>query len=362
MGNLRELELAGGETKVHITDSRLMSKKMQLSEQDVTELLDFWLFPNAPTFESTNRGTSNTTYFVNGQAGNFILKLYGDSTSTEQIQYEHSLLAYLQQANLSFAVPAPIPAKSGESLVHISKNDTLLRVALLPLISGQIADRQNYHHPRAAGQALGELHCALRGFDPEGLLTHLPAWGNLSRIHPLVPDPLEVPKFLMLDLDQQSRLIKTLVVVLEAMPKLYQTLPVQTIHADYLSFNILLEENQVVGILDFEFATRDLRLVDYICGLDDYAMFPWRQDPRWEFLEAFSAGYAEHILLTHQEVELMITAWRLQRVSSIIYWAGWLREEKVTYQKVVDAVTDTLLFDDWLEDNATKLLSYIKWA
>jgi homoserine kinase type II len=91
-------------------------------------------------------------------------------------------------------------------------------------------------------------------------------------------------------------------------------------------------------------------------------MFPWRQDPRWEFLEAFSTGYAEHILLTYQEVEAMITAWCLQRVSSIIYWAGWLREEKVTHQKVVDAVTDTLLFEDWLEGNATKLLSYIKWA
>ncbi|WP_292871511.1 phosphotransferase [Nostoc sp. LPT] len=296
-----------------------MSKKTQLSEQDVTELLDLWSFPNAPTFEPTNRGTSNTTYFVNGQAGNFILKLYGDSTSTEQIQYEHSLLAYLQQVNLSFAVPAPVAAKSGESLVHVSKNHTLLRVALLPLISGQIADRQNCYHARAAGRTLGELHSTLAGFDPEGQLAQLPAWGDLCRIHPLVPDPLELPKLLVLPLEQQGRLIKTLTEVLEAMPKLYQTLPVQTIHADYLSFNILLEENQVVGVLDFEFATRDLRLVDYICGLDDYSMFPWRQNPRWEFLEAFNAGYAEHILLTYQEVEAMITAWCLQRVSSIIY-------------------------------------------
>jgi len=337
-------------------------KKTQLSEQDVIELLDLWSFPTPPTFQPTNRGTSNTTYFVNGQAGNFILKLYGDSTTTEQIQYEHTLLAYLQQANLSFAVPAPVPVEPGETLVHVSKNNNLLRVALLPLISGQIAERQNCHHAHAAGRTLGELHCALAGFDPEGLIAQLPAWGDICRIHPLVPDPLEVPKLLMLPLNQQTRLIKTLLEVLEAMPKLYQALPGQTIHADYLSFNILLEENQVVGVLDFEFATRDLRLVDYICGIDDYSMLPWKQDSRWEFVEAFCAGYAEHILLTHQEVEAIITAWRLQRASSIVYWAGWLREGKVTHQKVVDAVTNTLLFEDWLEDNATKLLSYIKWA
>ncbi|HEY9690682.1 MAG TPA: phosphotransferase [Oculatellaceae cyanobacterium] len=336
--------------------------KNAVSSQDVHELLELWSFPSTLTIEPTNRGASNTTYLVKGQAGNFILKLYGDSTTTEQLQYEHSLLFYLQQANLSFSVPVPVPAKSGETLVQKSKNDTLLRVALLPLIPGQIAERQNCHHARAAGRALSELHSALASFDPKGQLAQLPAWGDLCRIHPLVPDPLEIPKWLLLPTEQEERLIHTLAEVLEVMPKLYQTLPVQTIHADYLSFNILLSSNQVVGVLDFEFATFDLRLVDYICGLDDYSMFPWKQNTRWEFVEAFSAGYAEHILLTHQEVSAIIISWRLQRASSLVYWSGWWREGKVTHQKVVDAVTDLLLFEDWLFDNATKLLSYIQWV
>jgi Ser/Thr protein kinase RdoA (MazF antagonist) len=80
-----------------------------------------------------NRGASNTTYLVNAQADKFILKLYGDSTLTAQIQYEHSLLLYLQSCDLSFAVPAPILARLGETLVLVNRNNTPLRVALFPL-------------------------------------------------------------------------------------------------------------------------------------------------------------------------------------------------------------------------------------
>ena len=336
-----------------------MSKVPHLSEQDLIEILQPWPFLGAAALQPTNRGTSNTTYFVKAQAGQFILKLYTDSTATAQIQYEHSLLYYLQQASLSFAVPAPVPASSGQTLVEVNRNDTPWRIALIPLIPGHTAERQNFCHARAAGRSLGELHRALAGFDPEGQLAQLPSWGDLYQIHPFVPEPLEVPQALALAPEQQARLVKTLTEVLEAMPNLYKTLPVQTIHADYLSFNILLESNQVVGVLDFEFATRDLRLVDYICGLDDYAMFPWKEAPRWEFVEAFSAGYAEHISLIESEARALTMAWRLQRASSIVYWTGWLREGKLTHQRVVDAVLETLLLEDWFNDNATELLSYI---
>ncbi len=204
-----------------------------------------------------------------------------------------------------------------------------------------------------SSRALGELHRALTGFDPDGQLAQLPPWGDLDRIHPLVTDPIDVPQVLALSPDQQARLANTLSEVLEVKLHLYARLPVQTIHADYLSFNLLLEENLVVGVLDFEFATRDLRLIDYICGLDDFAMLPWRDHPRWEWVQAFRAGYNEQVPLTELEAQALITAWRLQRASSIVYWTGWLREGKVTPQKVVDAVTEMLLLEDWFKDNAT---------
>ena len=74
-------------------------------------------------------------------------------------------------------------------------------------------------------------------------------------------DPLAVPHSLELPLTQQHGIVKTLTEIIAAAPNLYRTLPVQTTHADYLCPNVLIVENRVVGVLDWEFATSDLRLM-----------------------------------------------------------------------------------------------------
>ena len=332
------------------------SKNSQLSEQNVVELLNAWSFIGA-SIRPTNLGTVNKTFFVEAQAGKFILKVYNDSITTAQIQYEHSLLTYLEKANLSFTVPTPIPTLTDETLLMVNHHDSQLRMALLPFILGQQADRKNIAHTYAVGQALGELHCALVGF-VERQMSQLPGWGNLYYLHPLVTDPFEIPKSLDLSSTQQQRVVKVFTKVIEAAPNLYKTLPVQATHADFVYPNVLLVDNQVVGVLDFEFATSDLRLIDYVATLDHFSRFPSPQAPRWEFVKAFNTGYTEYISLSPLEVEALTLVWLLQQASCIVYWTGWLREGKATYQSVVDGVTKMLLLEDWFQDNTVKLLSH----
>jgi homoserine kinase type II len=334
-------------------------KNFQLSQQDVVELLAEWSFFGNVKVQPTNQGTVNTTFFVEAQANKFVLKLYNDSTKTAQINYEHSLLKHLQSCNLSFAVPTPIPTRLGETLFQVNQNNSQLRVALLPLIEGQPANRDNIDHVYAVGKALGELHHALAGFDPKGEMAQLPAWGDLNNIHPLVTKPFDVPQLLKLEPTLQQQITKTLVEVIEAASNLYKMLPVQTTHADYLYPNVLLSDNRLMGVLDFEFATFDLRLIDYIAALDHFARFPWKEAPRWEFVQAFSAGYREHIFFTQSEIDAVTLIWRLQRASCIVYWTGWFLEGKTTQQSIVDTVVNTVLLEKWLEKNTDLLLSYI---
>lgn len=329
------------------------SQHLQLFEEDAIALLNPWSFIEISKVEPTNQGTVNTTFFVETQTEKYVLKLYNDSITTAQIEYEHSLLAYLQLCNLSFVVPTPIPTDAGETLVTVKQDNSMLRLALLPFIAGNSSDRQNIAHTHAISQTLGELHHALAGFDSSGKMAQLPAWGDLNHIHPLVT-PLEVPKLLKLTLQQQERLVKTLTEVMEAAPLLYKTLPIQTTHADYLSFNVMLLENRVVGVLDFEFATSDLRLMDYVAALDHFTRFS-REAPSWEFVKAFSTGYAKHVCLSQLELEALTLVWRLQQASCIVYWTGWLIEGKVTHQSVVDAVARMLLLEDWLKENTAML-------
>jgi homoserine kinase type II len=312
-------------------------------EREAKQLCSDWSFLADFSIESSHQGTNHLIFVIDGSVGKFILKLYGNAIATAQIHYEHRLLKHLQKKNLSFTIPTPIATDSGKTLEMRDRNS--LRLALFPYISGQQCDRQNPRHAYIAGQALGELHQALTDFDPQGQRAQLPAWGELNKIHPLVRDVEKIPAIVNLDSKQHTHLCKLFSEVLETAPSIYQSLPIQTIHADYLSLNVLIECDRVVGILDFEFATRDLRLVDFICGLDDYAMLPWSTISRWEFIKEFSAGYAKACRLSLLEINAIPKVWRLQRSSSLVYWSGWLLEGKVSLEKLRHAIAQTLSFD-----------------
>jgi homoserine kinase type II len=335
---------------------------MGLSESIKQAISNHWSFLAGAAFEPTAQGIGNATYFVDTPDHQFVLKFYATTTDTAQIHYEHSLLTFLEHANFPFAIPVPIHACSGETFIAIEADGQALQVALLPRLVGQPMDRQNLNQVRSAGSALAKLHQQLAKFDPQGQFARLPFWGALDQIHPQVSEPLKVPQILNLGVEDHNRFSQLLNEAIEVAPHLYATLPIQTIHADYLTPNILVENDEVVGILDFEFATRDLRLFDYLSSLDQFASFPWKEVQFEDIVRAFSTGYRACSALNVAEMEATISVWKLQRVSSLVYWTGWLIEGKGNRQKVVEAVVETLRFETWLESNQKKLLDALGCA
>jgi homoserine kinase type II len=343
---------------------------MSLSESLKQVIFNQWLFLVEATFEPTIQGSSNATYFVDTRDNQFVLKFYAATTETDQIQYEHSLLTFLQSTDLPFAIPVPIHTSSGETFIAVEADQRFstgerggtLNVALLPRLIGQPMDRQNLKQVQTAGFALAKLHYQLAKFDPLGQSAKLPFWGALDRIHPQVSNPLNVPQILSMGLEEQRRFSQMLNEVIEVAPDLYATLPIQTIHADYITPNILVENDQVTGILDFEFATRDLRLLDYLSSLDQFASFPWKEVRFENIVRAFSTGYRACSTLTVVEMEAAISVWKLQRASSLVYWTGCLIEGKGSREKIVDAVVETLRFETWLESNQNQLLDALSFA
>jgi homoserine kinase type II len=307
---------------------------MSLPESVRQVIVEQWSFLAEATFEPTAQGSSNTTYFVDTPHNRFVLKLYAGTTETAQINYEYSLLTFLQHADLPFAVPVPIDAACGETLIAVELDRQSLTVALLPCLVGQPMDRRNLDQVQSAGFALAKLHHQLAKFDPQGQFAKLPFWGELGRIHPQVREPLAVPQMLNLGMEEQTRFSHLLQEVIGNAPCLYKTLPIQTIHADYIAPNILVKRDRVVGVLDFEFATRDLRLLDYLSSLDQFASFPWKDDRFDDIVRAFSQGYRVCSSLNAAEMEAAISVWKLQRASSLIYWTGGLIEGKGSRQKV----------------------------
>lgn len=332
---------------------------MSLSELVEQAISEQWSFLSKAAFEPTKQGSSHAIYFVRTSDNRFVLKFYAATTETAQIYYEHSLLAFLQSTPLPFAIPVPIRTVSGETFVAVEVEGRFLNAALMPRLVGQLMSRRNLNQIQAAGFALAKLHDELAKFDSQGQLASLPFWGALERIHPQISNPLTVPRLLGLELKDQRRFGQLLHEAIESAPHLYTKLPIQTIHADYITPNILVDGDRIVGILDFEFATRDLRLLDYFSSLDEFASFPWKESQFEDIVMAFSAGYRACSSLTVAEMEAAIAVWKLQRVSSLVYWTGWLLEGKSNRQKIVDAVMETLRFETWLEFNQNRLLEVL---
>ncbi|MFM2305121.1 MAG: homoserine kinase [Cyanobacteriota bacterium] len=335
---------------------------MSLSELVKQAISEQWSFLSEATFEPAAQGSSRAVYFVRASDHQFVLKFYAATTAISQIRYEHSLLTFLDSTHLPFTIPVPIQTASGETCIAVEVDGQLLNVTLLPRLIGHPMERRNLHQIQAAGFALATLHNALVQFDPQGQFARLPFWGALDEIHPQVSDPFTVPQLLQLGLEEQRRLNQLLNETIESAPELYATRPIQTIHADYLSPNILVDRDRVVGVLDFEFATRDLRLLDYMSSLDKFASFPWQEVLFEDILRAFSTGYQACSPLTRSEMKAAISMWKLQRASSLVYWTGWLVEGKGNHQKIVDAVMETLRFETWLDSNQQKWIDALGFA
>jgi len=240
----------------------------QLSEQDLIEILQLAVRGvNASTDKPGHKQLSLT---VKAQAGRFILKLYTDSG---------------HRANSVRAFTALLPATGFFVVCRSGSRTSFVRSILKStemthrgecfdsFDSRSVGERQNFCHARAAVEHL-RVTCALAGFDPEGQLAQLPSWAISTRFILSCQSPWKCHKRLHL-LQSSKHASSKLQKSSKPCPiciKRFQFKP----FTDYLSFNILLSENQVVGVFDFEFATRDLRLVDYICA-SMTMLFPWKE-------------------------------------------------------------------------------------
>lgn len=320
------------------------------------QILNTWSFLERVVLTPINPEGTNTTFSVNTEHHSFILKVYATTTAQSQINYEHTLLTFLKEKKLSFAVSPPIPTDSGKTLVNLESEETSIQVALFPKLLGESPNRQNLKQVQAIGSALAELHAALSEFDPDGELAHLPYWGNLNQIHPLISNPLEISEILNLVSEEKVAVDQMLTDLMESVPVLYKTLPKQTIHADFITPNILVNGTQVSAVLDFEFATYDLRLLDCLGSLNQLVLFPWKEKHFEQIIRAFSRGYKFSSSLSQPEKEAIITLWRLQRVSALVYWTGWVKEGKANHKQIRNAVLETLRFETWLNRNRSYFL------
>lgn len=203
-------------------------------------------------FKGIAEGVENTNFFLQTEAGSFILTLYEKRVAESDLPFFMALLSHVAKAGIS--CPRPVPDRAGKVIGTLAGRNA----AIFTFLSGVSVRRPEAAHCAQAGEALAALHLATRDFAqtrPNAL--SLPGWRALvEKISPRVNDINPGLKELM---------ISALAGLADAWP---QNLPQGVIHADLFPDNVLFFQGRLSGLIDFYFACSDFLAYDIAIALN----------------------------------------------------------------------------------------------
>ncbi|HEX8729775.1 MAG TPA: phosphotransferase [Ktedonobacterales bacterium] len=322
-----------------------------------------WLGEPAPL----KRGTNNLMYRVETAIGVYALRVSGAQVDERRLSFECDILAQLGAAGLPFALPMPLITASGARWLRLENEGDVAGPALATLtalIAGAHPQRDDLAQAAGAGEALGLLDEALAALrlDQPALGIDWRSTGDLTRCHPLVPDPPAAIGALPLSAEETHRLIANYEALIAASAPLYASLPRQLSHEDFDPGNILMLGERVSGVLDWEFCAVDLRAMDLVVALTWWPVERFGSGDEWPILAALARGYGRARTLDHAEVATIPTLFLLRAYTSLIHRLGRWRAGLSPLEHVLWRAQAALERDDWLRANGERLIQLVDEA
>jgi len=192
-------------------------------------------------------GVENTNYLVDTTADRFILTLYEKRVAADDLPFFMALLDHLAAKGLN--VPPAIKDRSGREIQELEGRPA----CLIKFLSGVSVSHPTPAQAEAAGRAMAEMHAALADFtgtreNSMGVASWHPLFERCGRSLDQIAPGL------------YDNLGHALDVVTAEWPDAgFDRI---AIHADLFPDNVLMLGDTVSGLIDFYFASTDLRLYD----------------------------------------------------------------------------------------------------
>jgi homoserine kinase type II len=298
------------------------------------------------------QGFVNQNWRVETDRGRYFLKRrHPDLSQPLLIGAQHELMRELRGAG--FPAPAVVPTLRGESFLALEGRIYEVH----QFIQGQPYDHDRPQHLEVAALTLAHYHRYVEGLTLQALcrpgdlyspallkenLSHLiEAWG-------VAADP---------DLVQVTEGLEGHTTRLEARYAQHGPLPQLIIHGDYYAGNLLFDDDRIVGVVDYDKARWQPRVVELAEALIYFAsprpghlqhlVYPGYL--RREVFTSFLQGYGRVITLDEEEVgalpDIIVCIWlqvSLQR----------LAEKRERPAQAQEALNEVLMLAEWANANA----------
>ncbi|OMF38311.1 hypothetical protein BK133_01935 [Paenibacillus sp. FSL H8-0548] len=299
--------------------------------------------------ENRESGMNNTTRIITSGEQKYVLRIYNNHKDAEIVRLEHEVLKQLNEQQLSFQVPIPVSNRSGDT-VSIADDGTLS--SLFRYIEGNRPSISNPAHVYALGHTAAELIRALSRIQPTQkplytpyyLLEETYASMNALTFLSMSDRSEELRKrrasFVALNKERESLVLECAQLSL---------LPKQWIHGDLVFNNTVSNGNDIIGVLDFEFTTIDVRamelaviVVDLIKPGDQHFQVKLRQ---------LIKGFKDSLQLSEQELIKLPSLMKLRLLDVALHFAVRLRDNLDSEDIFCDIIDQSLFGCNWINDH-----------
>ena len=345
-------------------------------EHELARVLSYYNLGQLSTARWIERGFVNDNWIVETTRRRYFLKRrHPDLRRPDLIRAQHGLIERLRQAN--FPAPTVVPTATGETFLVLG--DEFYEIH--EYIEGEPYDHDWPAHLEEAALTLGRYHVHIENFAPQALrnlgelysptilstiLTHLTEAWRLDRDR---------------DLAQVARQLEAQAADLAIRFAGHGALPHLVIHGDYYAGNLLFDGDRIVGVVDYDKARWQPRVVELAEALIYFAsprpghlkhlVYPGFLD--WEPFARFLRNYARAAAPNENELpalpDYIRCIWLSVSLERLLEKeprpAEGLRPEPFDYaqdrlDEGLEALREVLALGRWADANAHRMLTYCK--
>ena len=323
------------------------------------------------TFEPTSGGVNNVVYYVkkkekkgDGSSSSSsssllgVIRVYNNSNDDPKVAFEHGILERLAALprELSFGIPETMPSIHGNRFERLSGGAS---ACLFRSIPGGLPKLSKV---REIGSCAGELSSAMaeiaRSELPD-ICPNFPYW-DIYEVHKAVTRETFYEQLRSGQFDpwrESANFVEDdLAEVMERVSSYQGSLPWSFIHGDLHYDNILVDDDGVTGLLDFEFSSYDWRAMELAICLSKYCS----EDDPYPYFERFVDGFAVLGDLNDKEIEAMSTLIRLRILSNVVYFVGRAMSGEDQMSTLTCRIDNYCQRLRWVKNNEDAIASLIR--
>jgi homoserine kinase type II len=304
-------------------------------------------------------GANNTTRFVTFDNEQYVLRVYETHQDEDKVKYEHAILVALADRTLTFSIPQPVRSRDGKTIVRTRDGKIAGLFRYLVGVNPTLAEMEEIH---SYGRTAGQLSASLALVE----INQRPAYRQYYEIentHPRcsLQDVLGFCKNPLREFSEQTTdllvIFEQLTSFMEQVSTLRQ-LPHQLVHGDLNASNILVNEDGIVSaVLDFEFVTNDLRVMELAVCLSDFIEPSEEETKTWAKINAFLSGYGQSRKMTEDEIEAIPILIQLRSLDVFIHFLGRYLDQVSSIDLVKEYIEKSAIRCNWIMDNKNKLIT-----